>query len=161
MKSRFVSISADFVGRTNSCDPQSRPSLKKNWLFMLQRRTELKIAPYEAKFQTATPKGRQTQGKNRIRPNKCVFAILSFNNFVFSKQKTKLLDDKISKTHFFSSNSIFSLRPSPQRGSQFDDSASNRPILSPVRPNVIIVVVVAVVVRWRHRRAKRGPSEAR
>ena len=85
-----------------------------------------------------TPLGRWTQGqKSNSIKQKCVFDILSFNNFVFSKQKTKLLDDKISKTHFFWSNSIFSLRPSPQRGSQFDDFLWNGGILSPVQPNVI------------------------
>ena len=36
------------------------------------------------------------------------------------------------KCILFWSNSTFSLRPSPQRGPQFDTSASNRPIVSPV-----------------------------
>ena len=69
----------------------------------------------------------------------------SFNHLIdAAKQKAKLLDDKMSKTLFFLANSIFSLLPSPQRGPQFDNSASKKPIVSPVRPNVIVAVVVVV-----------------
>ena len=49
------------------------------------------------------------------------------------REKAKSLNDKMSKKHLFSSNEIFSLRPSPQRGSQFDDFTWNRGIVSSVR----------------------------
>ena len=73
-------------------------------------RTGLKIAPYEAKYQTGTPKGRQTQGKNRIRSTKIRFrnfVIQQFCHFREFAKKTKLLNDKIAKTHLFERNRIF------------------------------------------------------
>ena len=114
----FFSNSANFVGRTNSCAPQSWPSLKKMAFHVLTSHRP-QIAPYEAKFQTATPKGCQTQGKNRFRPKK-----MSFRHFVIQRfclfrefaKKTKSLNNKMSKTHFFWSKSIFSLRLTPFRG---------------------------------------------
>ena len=60
--------------------------------------TELKIAPSEAKFQTATPKGRQTQGKNRIRPKKMRFLHFVIQRFCLFREfakKTKSLNDKM------------------------------------------------------------------
>ena len=58
---------------------------------MFYCRTELKIALYEAKFQTATPKGRQTQGKNRIRRKKMRFRNSVIQQFCLFQAKDKIV----------------------------------------------------------------------
>ena len=67
-------------------------------------------------FKLRPLKGVKRKEKIEFDQKKCVFDILSSNNFVFCLEKTKLLNDKIAKTHFFWSNSIFSLRLTPFRG---------------------------------------------
>ena len=58
---------------------------------MFYCRTELKIALYEATFQTATPKGRQTQGKNRIRQKKMRFRHFVIQRFCLFQAKDKFV----------------------------------------------------------------------
>ena len=80
-------------------------------------RTGLKIGLFDAELSNCGPLwGDGRKEKIEFDQKKCVFDILSSNDFVFYFEKTKLLDDKIAKTHFFWSNSIFSLRLTPFRG---------------------------------------------
>ena len=54
-------------------------------------RTGLKIAPSEAKYQTGTPKGRQTQGKNRIPRKKMSFRNFVIQQFCLFREKDKIV----------------------------------------------------------------------
>ena len=96
--------------------PTKSAELEKNWLFMFYCRTEVKIALYEAKFQTATPEGRQTQGKNRIRPNKMRFRHFVIQQFCLFQAKDKIVGWQNVENAFFWSNSTFFLASIAPKG---------------------------------------------
>ena len=64
-------------------------------------RTVLKIAPSEAKHQTGTPKGRQTQGKIRIRSKKMRFRNFVIQQFCLFREKDQVVEWQNCGNSFF------------------------------------------------------------
>ena len=65
-------------------------------------RTGGTIGLFDAELSNCEPLwGDGRKEKIEFAQKNCVFDILSSNNFVFCLEKTKLLNDKIAKTHFF------------------------------------------------------------
>ena len=77
---------------------------------------ELKIVYLKENFELRPPRGVKRKEKIEFDEKTCFFDISSFNDFAFSRKKAKSLNDEMSKKHFVSSNSIFSLRLTPLGG---------------------------------------------